>query len=159
MVVPRSTSLVITPPTVSIPRERGATSRRTMSLVASAAAPAREGGKEGGKREGGKREGGREGGTDGRTDEQSIQTTYERREGGLKRGREGEKEGAREGKREALLTRKNGPLHGSAIGDCFVGIDALVKLLAVEEIGEELLDLRKGGREGGREGGRTETVA
>mmetsp|Transcript_2135 Transcript_2135/g.5969 ORF Transcript_2135/g.5969 Transcript_2135/m.5969 type:complete len:261 (+) Transcript_2135:2-784(+) len=41
MVVPRSISLVITPPAVSMPRDRGATSSNNTSLVASPVAPDR----------------------------------------------------------------------------------------------------------------------
>mmetsp|Transcript_24690 Transcript_24690/g.49102 ORF Transcript_24690/g.49102 Transcript_24690/m.49102 type:complete len:233 (-) Transcript_24690:1042-1740(-) len=41
IVVPLSTSFVMTPPAVSIPRDRGATSRSSTSLVASEASPER----------------------------------------------------------------------------------------------------------------------
>mmetsp|Transcript_3651 Transcript_3651/g.10779 ORF Transcript_3651/g.10779 Transcript_3651/m.10779 type:complete len:210 (+) Transcript_3651:484-1113(+) len=41
MVVPRSMSLVMTPPAVSMPMDRGATSRRSTSFVASPVAPER----------------------------------------------------------------------------------------------------------------------
>ena len=66
----------------------------------------------------------------------------------------GGREGGREGGRNDLLTRENGTLHGRTVGDCLVGVDALIELFAVEEVGEELLDLSEGEREGGREGGR-----
>ena len=35
------------------------------------------------------------------------------------------------------VTRKNGSLDGSTISDSFFGVDALVRFLAVEEVGNE----------------------
>ena len=73
----------------------------------------------------------------------------------IKEEKQMKNEGGREGRREGRLTGENGALHGRTVSDGFIGVDALVQLLAVEEVREELLDLEKeGGVEGGREGGR-----
>jgi hypothetical protein len=39
------------------------------------------------------------------------------------------------------VTRENGGLDGSAVGNSLIGVDGLAGLLAVEEVGDELLDL------------------
>lgn len=44
------------------------------------------------------------------------------------------------------ITRKNGGLDGSTVGDSFVGIDGLIGLLPVEKVGHQLLDLGDTGR-------------
>jgi hypothetical protein len=38
------------------------------------------------------------------------------------------------------VTRENGGLDGSTVGDGLIGVDALVGLLSVEEVGDELDD-------------------
>src|SRR5207253_2762654 len=41
----------------------------------------------------------------------------------------------------ALLASQNGSLHSGTVSDGLIGVDALVQLLAVEEVGQQLLDL------------------
>jgi hypothetical protein len=43
------------------------------------------------------------------------------------------------------VTRKNGSLNGSTIGDGLVGVDALVKFFTVKEVGNEFDDTRDTG--------------
>ena len=45
-----------------------------------------------------------------------------------------------------LFTIENGSLDGGTIGNGLIGVDGSVELLAVEEVGEHLLDLGDTGR-------------